>query len=121
MALGTTLQTETQASAQLHTLSDVLARVAGEMQLATGMADDCQAAVGEIFADNLHHEAALRLQALDLLTQHLSDLTRILTDLSQAAPMVPADLFDGIRLADLQRRLRGEDTAGADVHDDEFW
>lgn len=102
-------------------LSEVLGRLADELQMATGLADSCQTAVGEILAANLHHEAALRLQALDMLTQHLSDLTRVLEGLSQAAPLVPADLFDGIRLADLQKRLRGEGGAHVDEHDDEFW
>jgi hypothetical protein len=101
-------------------LGELLGRLADELHTATGLADDCQAAVGEILAQSLHHEAALRLQALDMLTQQLSDISRVLEGLSQSAPLVAPDLIDNVRLADLQRRLRGEDAVGADT-DDEFW
>jgi hypothetical protein len=55
-----------------------------------------------------------------MLTQQLSDISRVLEGLSQSAPLVAPDLIDNVRLADLQRRLRGEDAVGADT-DDEFW
>lgn len=120
MALQATIQSRGQEPPE-GPLGELLSRLAQELRSATGLADDCQAAVGEILAQNLHHEAALRLQALDMLTQHLSDLSRVLDGLAETAPAVPGALFDGIRLADLQRRLRGEDTAAAAAHDDEFW
>jgi hypothetical protein len=120
MALHATQRSPHGQEPPASPLSELLGRLADELHSATGLADDCQAAVGEILAQNLHHEAALRLQALDMLTQHLSDLSRVLEGLSQAAPLVPPALFEGIRLADLQRRLRGEDTAVPET-DDEFW
>ena len=121
MALQATIQQPQDREPPGGPLGALLSRLADELHTATGLADDCQAAVGEILAQNLHHEAALRLQALDMLTQHLSDLGRVLDGLAQSAPLVANDLFDSIRLADLQRRLRGEDCAGGDGHDDEFW
>jgi hypothetical protein len=106
---------------QAPPLSEVLARLASELHTATDLADHCQAAVGEIMAQNVQHDAALRLQALDMLTQHLSDLGRVLESLAQAAPHAPDEIFDGVRLADLKRRLRGEAALASDESDDEFW
>lgn len=81
------------------------------MRIAAAIVDDCQDAIGDhIDADNSFDPLTLmRLQRLDILSQRLVEIGRMLDRLAVEVPgETPAGVFDDIRLSDLLARLRGE-------------
>jgi hypothetical protein len=90
-------------------------RVAHELAAAAAVAHDCQEVVGEFSAHGLASELVVRLQALDSLTQRLSQLGGLFERLA-ALPDVrhaPEHVFEDIRLDGLRSRLWGRSDHGA--------
>jgi hypothetical protein len=114
------LNTETEAGAL--SAQDLVHRIAREMRMAAAIADDCQDALGEDQRLVLDHETSMRLQGLDLLSQQLIEIGRVLDSfavLDIGGDISPA-LLDDVRLSDLKRRLIGakvEDVSPAT----DFW
>ncbi len=104
----------------LH-LQDLVRRLAREMRIAASIADDCQEAFGDDVRESLDHEATMRLQGLDLLSQQLVEIGRVLDRVVEAeAPSVLSSvLLDDVRLSDLKRRLSG--TAPPAPIDADLW
>lgn len=107
----------------LLSVQDLAHRLAREMRIAASIADDCQDALGEDERLVLDHETSMRLQGLDLLSQQLIEIGRVLdgfAELEIGSGQVSPDLLEDIRLSDLKRRLSGapaEDTRPAT----DFW
>ncbi|RYF95794.1 MAG: hypothetical protein EON95_00140 [Caulobacteraceae bacterium] len=93
----------------LLSVQDLAHRIAREMRIAASIADDCQDALGEDARLVLDHETSMRLQGLDLLSQQLIEIGRVLDGfaaLEIGGGISPA-LLDDIRLSDLKHRLSG--------------
>lgn len=101
--------TPTAALAKSLPLQDLVRRLAREMRIAASIADDCQDALGDDDALTLDHATAMRLQGLDLLSQQLLEIGRVLDRVgeAQSASMLSTVLLDDVRLSDLKRRLSG--------------
>lgn len=106
------------ATADTILLDQVLVRVAQAVASAAAVADECQAYVGVLLetvspqqAD--HHQ----LQQLDLLSQTLHDLTRIIArtaaHATPASSVNPAQLVEGIGLQALVNAIGGGNAAAS--------
>lgn len=104
-------------------LTDLARRLAGELDAAVAIADDCQFAFGEVLESGLTQALAMRLQALDLLSQRLGDVSSLLHRLGKmdAPGVVPLRMFDAMRLSDVSRRLTSGETHEPPERDAEFW
>jgi hypothetical protein len=104
-------------------VSDLARRIAVELEAAVFMADDCQAAFGEALESGLTQPLALRLQALDALSQRLDDVSGLLRRLAEldGGGVVPLRLFAAMRLSAVSRRLTGGDHADPVELETEFW
>jgi len=106
------------ASADTVLLDQVLVRVAQAVASAAVVADECQAYVGVLLEtvgprEVDHHQ----LQQLDLLSQTLHDLTRIIArTAAHASPessVNPAHLVEGVGLQSLVNAIGGGSVAAA--------
>lgn len=90
-------------------LRDLAGRLAREMRIGAAIADDCQEALGAVVFETLDYETAARVQGLDLLSQQLIEIGRMLERVvdTPITGMVAASLLDDICLSDLKRRLAG--------------
>jgi hypothetical protein len=104
-------------------LPDLMHRLAREMRIAAAVADDCQDAIGEDQRIDISLETAMRLQGLDLLSQQLIELGRLLDRLAAGGVdgCAPATLLDDVHLSDLKQRLAGLSTGGVRILDPELW
>ena len=102
--------------------SDLAHRMAREMRIASALADDCQDAFGDDDRTEISPQMAMRLQGLDLLSQQLIELGKLLDRM--AADSVQGEyssaLLDDVVLSDLKRRLSGQ-ADGIRVVDPELW
>ena len=117
------LQAQTAAPPSALAVQDLVSRLAREMRIAAAVVDDCQDALVIDEDTALDPAAAIRLQGLDLVSQQLIELGRVLDGLATSNDLgrVPAALLDDVRLSDLQRRLRGEVPASAPQVDVAVW
>lgn len=103
-------------------LEDLARRIAREMRVAASIADDCQDAIGDEGVE-MSYETTVRLQGLDLLSQQLVELGRLLDRLAsdgidgRAAP----DALDGVCLSDLKQRLAGVTVDAVAPAEAEVW
>jgi len=106
---------QTETVDQALTLDDLARRIAREMRRAAAIADDCQDAIDWDDHGALSHETVARLQGLDMLSQQLVELGRVLDRLANEglSGAVPRALLDDVRLGDLKRRLEGAGAGGA--------
>jgi hypothetical protein len=97
------------------TLDDLTRRIARAMRRAAAIADDCQDAIDWDDQGALSHETVARLQGLDMLSQQLVELGRVLDRLANEglSGAAPRTLLEDVRLGDLKRRLEGAAAAGA--------
>ena len=105
------------------TLQDLMHRLAREMRIAAAIADDCQDALGEDEQLVLELRTSIRLQGLDLLSQQLIEIGRVLDRLVLAGVdgEVAHAVLDDVRLSDLQKRLAGVRAPLAAVSDASLW
>jgi hypothetical protein len=106
----------------LH-LRDLVRRLAREMRIAASIADDCQDALGDDVRLSLDHETSMRLQGLDLLSQQLVEIGRVLDRVGEAesSSELSSVLLDDVRLSDLKRRLSGTCTDVAIPIESDLW
>jgi hypothetical protein len=104
------------------TIEDLAGRLAREMRIAAAIADDCQDALAASGVETFDHETITRVQNLDLLSQQLIEIGRVLERLvdGSIAGEVSQSLLDDVCLSDLKRRLSGHEmdltvTVDADV------
>jgi hypothetical protein len=104
------------------TIEDLAGRLAREMRIAAAIADDCQDALAASGVETFDHETITRVQNLDLLSQQLIEIGRVLERLvdGSIAGEVSQSLLDDVCLSDLKRRLAGHEmdltvTVDADV------
>ncbi len=104
-------------------LKDLARRLAEELDGASAVAEDCQAALGEVMEHGLSQPLAMRLQALDLLSQRLDELSMLLKRLERldGAGSIPMHMFSNMRLTDVSRRLMGAAEIPAQEREAEFW
>ncbi len=104
-------------------MQDLLHRMAREMRIGAAIADDCQDAISEDAHLEIDAITAMRLQGLDLLSQQLIELGRLLDRLAAdaAATTAPGAAFDDINLSDLKQRLVGLNLGGVRVVEPELW
>lgn len=104
-------------------MQDLLHRMAREMRIGAAIADDCQDAISEDARLEIDAITAMRLQGLDLLSQQLIELGRLLDRLAaeSAAATAPGAAFDDINLSDLKQRLVGLNLGGVRVVEPELW
>ncbi|MGA0599804.1 hypothetical protein ACO2Q3_03775 [Caulobacter sp. KR2-114] len=104
-------------------LRDLARRLAEELDSASEVAQDCQGALGEVVEKGLTERLAVRLQALDLLSQRLDELSMLLKRLErlEGAGSIPMHMFANMRLTDVSRRLMGADEISASEREAEFW
>lgn len=104
-------------------LSDLAFRLAGELDEAVAIANDCQLALGEAVEEGFTERLEVRLQALDLLSQRLDEVATLLRRLGSqgGGGAIPLHMFDAIRLSDVSRRLTGADDIPEDEREAEFW
>lgn len=104
-------------------LKDLARRLAEELDGASGVAEDCQAALGEVMEHGLTQPLAIRLQALDLLSQRLDELSLLLKRLERldGAGSIPMHMFADMRLTDVSRRLMGAAEISVQEREAEFW
>jgi hypothetical protein len=113
----------TTPGAQALSLRDLIHRLARELRIAAAIADDCQDAIGDDDGIELAHETAVRLQGLDLLSQQLIEIGRVLDRLASdgvdghASPT----LLDEVCLTDVKQRLIGACPEGVRLPDPEIW
>jgi len=110
---------QTETADRALGLGELTRRIAREMRVAAAMADDCQDAINWDDHGALSHETVTRLQGLDMLSQQLVELGRVLDRLADEGPpaAVPRALLGEVRLGDLKRRLEGDGEAGASSSD----
>ncbi len=104
-------------------LRDLARRLAEELDGASGIAQDCQSALGEVVDAGMTEPLAVRLQALDLLSQRLDELSMLLKRLErfEGAGSIPMHMFSNMRLTDVSRRLMGAEELSAAEREAEFW
>jgi hypothetical protein len=104
-------------------LRDLARRLAEELDGASAVAEDCQSALGEVMEHGLTQPLAMRLQALDLLSQRLDELSMLLKRLERldGAGSIPLHMFENMRLTDVSRRLMGAAELPAQEREAEFW
>ncbi|MBS0410651.1 MAG: hypothetical protein JSR86_12105 [Proteobacteria bacterium] len=104
-------------------LKDLARRLADELDGASSVAEDCQSALGEVMEHGLTQPLAIRLQALDLLSQRLDELSLLLRRLERldGGGSIPSHMFANMRLTDVSRRLMGADEIPAQEREAEFW
>jgi hypothetical protein len=105
------------------TLPDLARRLAGELEAAAAIADDCQDAFSDVLECGMNESLGARMQALDLLSQRLADVSALLHRLGdlRGVGAVPLRMFDGMRLSDVSRRLTGGDPYEIAEREAEFW
>jgi len=103
-------------------LGDLNRRLAREMRIAASVADDCQDALGEDAQFHISPEMGMRLQGLDLLSQQLIELGKLLDRMASDGVQghLPSSVLNDILLSDVKRRLGGQ-TDGVRVVDPELW
>lgn len=103
-------------------LGELTRRLAREMRRAAAIADDCQDAIDWDDCGALSNEAATRLQGLDMLSQHLIEIGRVLDRLAEEGPSgaAPLSLLKDVRLGDLKQRLEGASDAGRGAGSDDW-
>ena len=88
----------------------LMRRMAREMRICAAIADDCQDALaeGDVY-QAIDPAVVMRLQSLDLLSQQLIELGRVLDGVAGRTEPVAVcpSLLDEVRLSDLKRRLHG--------------
>ena len=111
------------ADADGVSLKDLARRLAEELDGASAVAEDCQAALGEVMEHGMSQPLAMRLQALDLLSQRLDELSMLLKRLERldGAGSIPMHMFSNMRLTDVSRRLMGAAEIPAQEREAEFW
>jgi hypothetical protein len=105
------------------TVEDLAGRLAREMRIAAAIADDCQDALGASGMETFDHQTITRIQSLDLLSQHLIEIGRVLerlVDVSVAGEVSQA-VLDDVCLSDLKRRLAGHASDGPITFDADVW
>ena len=104
-------------------LDTLLRRLAREMRVDAAIADDCQDSISWDDLGALSPEMTERLQGLDLLSQHLIEIGRVLDGLAAAGLVGPAPrgLLDDVRLGDLKKRLEGTTRDAAAPAEPELW
>jgi len=104
-------------------LQDLARRLAEELDGASGIAQDCQVALGEVVDQGMTEHLAIRLQSLDLLSQRLDELSMLLKRLERldGAGSIPMHMFANMRLTDVSRRLMGAEELSAAEREAEFW
>jgi len=104
-------------------LRDLARRLADELDSASEVAQDCQSALGEVVEHGMTEPLAVRLQALDLLSQRLDELSMLLKRLErfEGAGSIPMHMFANMRLTDVSRRLMGAAEIAASEREAEFW
>lgn len=119
---------QTRRSARLRgedgvSLKDLARRLAEELDGATAVAEDCQSALSDVMEHGLTQPLAMRLQALDLLSQRLDELSMLLKRLERldGAGSIPLHMFENMRLTDVSRRLMGAAELPAQEREAEFW
>ena len=105
------------------TLPDLARRLAGELEAASAIADDCQDAFSEVLERGMNEGLGARMQALDLLSQRLADVSALLHRLGElgGGGAVPLNMFDAMRLSDVSRRLTGGEPYEIAEREAEFW
>jgi hypothetical protein len=105
------------------TVEDLAGRLAREMRIAAAIADDCQDALGASGIETFDHETITRIQSLDLLSQQLIEIGRVLERLVDAsvAGEVSLAVLDKVCLSDLKRRLAGHQTDVPITLDADVW
>jgi hypothetical protein len=123
MALAAAKSEETDEPAPGVPLSDLANRLAGELDFAVAIANDCQLALGEAAKEGFTEVLEVRLQALDLLSQRLDEVAILLRRLGAqgGGGAIPLHMFDEIRLSDVSRRLTGADAIEDAEREAEFW
>lgn len=104
-------------------LGTALSRMAGTLAHAAALTDECQHHVSDLLAlVQDRPDAAADLQRLDLLSQMLHGLERMLHRAAEAAPggaeLDVDKLIEGIGLGDLVLRIGAGDTSAAAPADD---
>jgi hypothetical protein len=104
-------------------MQDLLHRLARELRIAAAIADECQGATGDAQAPELDHETTMRLQGLDLLSQHLVEVGLVLDRLATSGigGDAPSSVLSDVCLSDLKQRLAGLKTDGVRILDPELW
>ncbi|GBQ80061.1 hypothetical protein AA13595_0210 [Gluconacetobacter johannae DSM 13595] len=99
------------------TMQEVLGRVASLLELACGDLLDAQRAVDECLQTHaLGDKGARDLQKLDLATQTVDAVATVLRNLMScsevATPVQGIGLYDGVKLDEVVRVLRGDNALG---------
>lgn len=112
-----------ESEAEGVSLRDLARRLAEELDGASGIAQDCQSALGEVVDEGMTEHLAVRLQALDLLSQRLDELSMLLKRLErfEGAGSIPMHMFANMRLTDVSRRLMGAEEISSVEREAEFW
>lgn len=112
-----------EAETEGVSLRDLARRLADELDGASGIAQDCQSALGEVVDQGMTEPLAVRLQALDLLSQRLDELSMLLKRLErfEGAGSIPMHMFANMRLTDVSRRLMGAEEVSEAEREAEFW
>jgi hypothetical protein len=106
------------------TLDKLMSRISRELEVNAILASDCQAVISEIAPSHMSDSVIERLQGVDLLSQTLVELARLL---NRAVAACPADLtlsdnlLVSVRLAALRDRLAGKASESVDQGDPELW
>lgn len=92
-------------------------RLAAELASAAAICRDCEHLAGDLATGGATLENLSRLQALDELSQRLHGLSEVLERIGQHASgewsVSIAPVLNGLGLADMAKRLRAEEQAGA--------
>ena len=104
-------------------VADLAERLAAELRTAADLAEDCQAALNDVLTHGVTAESMMRFQALDVLTQQLMEMARLLQRLGPMPGLgkVAFEVLDDVRLADLRRRLQARAPHAARSGEAELW
>lgn len=93
--------------------SDLAERLAHELAVAAGIAEDCQGALSDLIENGISDESMIACQSLDALTQHLVELAKLFHRLKplKGVETIDPSVFSAIRLADLRDRLTAVEPA----------
>jgi hypothetical protein len=123
MAEILSLRCETDASEGGVAMADLACRLAEELRMAADLAEDCQAALNDVLTHGVTAESLMRFQALDVLTQQLVEIARLLQRLGPMPGLgqVAFEVLDDVRLADVRRRLQARAPHAASNGEAELW
>jgi hypothetical protein len=104
-------------------VSDLARRMAGELEVAASLADECQSAMTDIIDHRLSREDLERFQGLDALSQMVGEIAAVLHRLAeeQGLGAASASVLEPVALAGLKRRLAGEAAGGDPSGEPELW